>query len=361
MFSSDERIAIEELAHDYCALAEAGEVGALVGLFSEDALFEGRLGSWAEYRKRQPHMSLYLLGREPLRHFFATAGDTSDEHARFTEASDAGEVTVSVLHIPVAHSIVQTGADSADMVCYLTYQYLEDPPLLMAYGRYDDRFVRVDGEWKIAERLVAIEWDGRIDEPGVPRQSPYPWPLPEAACNTLSAEDRNVILEVAARYCHTAEYQQWDALLDLFTKDVRFGTYLNSWAVHSERVPDLRLALRGHGAIHDFFAGSADGEHRRVAVREGNVGGLTTHSIDGDGERASMVSHFTFHAAGDASVTATVHGRYEDRLIKVRGQWKFAHRYVALDCDERPGASDRRPEAQFSLESRRNSNADPGS
>ena len=37
MFSSDERIAIEELAHDYCALAEAGEVGALVGLFSEDA------------------------------------------------------------------------------------------------------------------------------------------------------------------------------------------------------------------------------------------------------------------------------------------------------------------------------------
>ena len=359
MLSSDDRAAIEKLVYDYCALAEAGEVGALVGLFTEDGLFEGRLGSWAEYRKRQPHMKLYLLGRESIRHFFTTAGETPDEHARFSGASDAGEVTVSVLHIPTAHSIVQTGTDSANMVCYLTYQYLDDPPLLMAYGRYDDRFVRDSGEWKIAERLVAIEWDGRIDEPGVPRHSPYPWPQPEAAGNTLSAEDRNVILEVAARYCHTVEYQQWDALLDLFTKDVRFGTYLNSWAVHRERVPDLRIALRGHDAISDFFVESADRGQRRSAVREGNVAGLTTRSIDGDGERASMVSHFTFHAAGDASTTSA-RGRYEDRLIKVRGQWKFAHRYVALDCDERPGASGSRTKTRFSLESRGNTHADSG-
>ena len=359
MLSTADRAAIEKLAYDYCALAEAGEVGALVGLFTEDGLFEGRLGSWAEYRKRQPHMTLYLLGHESIRHFFATFSETADEHARFTKASDAREVTVSVLHIPTAHSIVQTGADSADMVCYLTYQYLDDPPLLMAYGRYDDRFVRVGGEWKIAERLVAIEWDGRIDEPGVPRQSSYPWPRSEAVGNTLSAEDRNVILEVAARYCHTVEYQQWDALLDLFTKDALFGTYLNSWAVHRERVPDLRIALRGHDAINDFFAESVDRGRRRSAVREGNVAGLTTRSIDGDGEYASMVSHFTFQALGDAS-TASALGRYEDRLIRDRGQWKFAHRYVALDCDERPGASARRTDTQFSLESRRNTHADPG-
>ena len=116
MLSSGDRAAIEKLAYDYCALAETGEAGALVGLFSEDALFEGRLGSWAEYRKRQPHIRLYLLGHESIHHFFTTAGETSDDHARFSEASDAGEATVSVLHIPTAHSIVQTGADSADMV-----------------------------------------------------------------------------------------------------------------------------------------------------------------------------------------------------------------------------------------------------
>lgn len=346
--TAEDRAAIQELSTRYCHLVDYGDIDGLLELFTEDAYFESPLKSWAVHRARLPHMYLRTIGQEQLRFFFSSPGEATDEHGSFAAREAIEDDNVGFLHIPTAHSIVQSDAESATMVCYLTFHYLEDPPQLMAYGRYVDRVTKAGGEWKIADRVVAIEWDGRIDEPATstdkrPRYSEYPWPLPDAADTSLSAADHTEILELAARYCHTVDYRDWDGLSKIFTDDVHFGTHLNSWSVHLERLPGLRLALVGHDEIRGFFEGPP-GENdesvrlqQRAAVQEGNVSNLhipTVQSIEVDGDRATMLCNFTFHYLEDPP-RMTAYGRYRDRLKKIDGQWKFAHRFIDIEWDGR--------------------------
>ena len=324
--SAGDRAAIEDLSTRYCKLAEQQDVNGLLELFTEDAYFEAPLAAWALHGERLPDMYLRVVGREQFLKFFSDPGDAMDEHGRFAKREKIEDDAVSVLHIPTAHSIIHADAESATMVCYLTFHYLQDPPQLMAYGRYVDRLVKLGGEWKIADRIVAIEWDGRIGEPGdvtAHRHSEYPWARPDGTAVSLAPEDHTAILELAARYCHTVDYRDWDGLLKLFTDDLHFGTHLNSWLVHRERLPGLRLALFGHEEIRGFFSSAA-----AASVGSASVGHrVSNHTIEGSSDAATAVCDFSVHDERDPS-RMLASGRYRDQLAKVDGRWKIAHRYV---------------------------------
>jgi len=130
------REAIRDLVARYNAGADAGRFDGVVALFAPDAVletadetFEGRAaidGLFRRTRDRVLDSPPGAAGKPYLRHFTAT------------------------LQIDV------DGPDDAHSRCY--YQVLMAHGL-DHWGRYIDRFRRVDGEWRFAHRRVTT--DGR--------------------------------------------------------------------------------------------------------------------------------------------------------------------------------------------------------
>ena len=335
--SANDRADIVELSTRYCHAADYGEWDELLRLFAPDAHFESLLSSWSVHRDIQPNLYLRLVGAAQIRAFFTAGGNRQPVE---------GDKVV-MLHVPSAHSIVQATGQSATTNCYFTFYHLEGPPRMTAYGRYVDRFSKIAGKWKIAHRSVVIEWDDR-DGAGAEQSKAgsichatpsraHPWPA-SGPVTSLAAVDRQAILETLDRYPHLVEYRDWDGLLGLFTDDAHFDGPLKSWAVHRERFPTMRLRLVGHAQIRQFFEnagrtvtppGEPEGERQVEVLHE-----PTAHTIQGDGESARMTSYFTFHYLEDP-VRMTAYGQYRDRLVKVDGTWKFAHRFVDIEWEGR--------------------------
>lgn len=62
----------------------------------------------------------------------------------------------------ISNHDVRVDGDSASCRCYLQAQHVREaapgPPNFIVAGRYDDRFVRTDGVWRIARRELTIMW-----------------------------------------------------------------------------------------------------------------------------------------------------------------------------------------------------------
>ena len=343
--ANDDQAAILELSARFCHKANCGEFDGLLELFTEDACFEAPLKSWSVHRDTLPNIYIGIVGHEQVKQHSATPGGQRNR-------LPVVDAKVSVLHYATAHSIVQGSRDSATMVCYFTYYWVDDPPRIMAYGRYLDRLTKVEGKWKFAHRIVDTEWDGRVESSALGAvehaagatssdavtSTCHPWAV-RTQVTSLTAEDRQAILELSARYCHALDYGDWDSLLQLYTEDLRLESRLRSWSFHVDRIPNMYLRLVGHAQLRQFFTNPANRPDldsarrgRLTAATKGNVSLLdvpTVRSIQSNGESATMTSDFTYYLDDPSRTPA--HGRYVDRLTRVEGKWRFAHRRVDLE------------------------------
>jgi hypothetical protein len=110
----------------------------------------------------------------------APPGDVYDRRLAH-QASQA-----SCLHSLSTHSCEIAG-DEAHAETYYTYTGRSlDGVNWAAAGRYLDRLERRDGVWKIAFRLIFVEWSGRLEDNPIPR-----FEAPAVAPNGAPSRDRS--------------------------------------------------------------------------------------------------------------------------------------------------------------------------
>ena len=123
---------IKRLKARYCAYCDAQDADGVAGLFAEDAVFEGvMLGARSE-------------GREAIR-------------TRFVGAPR----TVSFAVHMVLNPLISVDGDTATGIWYLfqPYTLVDGDQAMWGSGRYDEEYVRTNGEWKIKSvKIVSFFW-----------------------------------------------------------------------------------------------------------------------------------------------------------------------------------------------------------
>jgi hypothetical protein len=136
------REGIRDLVARYNSYGDTGRFEPLFELFAEDAVMEiGDVGG---------ERTVYE-GRENVKRIFAGA----QERIR-AQAATSGPTYIR--HFTATHQIDLVDADHASGRCY--FAVIMDTGL-DHWGRYIDRYVRIDGDWRFEHRRVHI--DGRTN------------------------------------------------------------------------------------------------------------------------------------------------------------------------------------------------------
>ena len=131
-----------------------------------------------------------------------------------------------------------------------------------------------------------------------------------AAPGALTAEDRAEIRDLAGRYSHAIDLGDSALWAEVFTEDGVMEMAAQGYNITGEQ-------LRGLGADREPAAGGG----RHIP---------TTFVIDGAGDEATMRSYVTVVSTADPA-RIVFQGRYEDRLRRVDGRWRIAHRKILTD------------------------------
>ncbi|MDE2893566.1 MAG: nuclear transport factor 2 family protein [Chloroflexota bacterium] len=135
----------------------------------------------------------------------------------------------------------------------------------------------------------------------------------------LTADDRSEIIVLAGRYSQSLDLRDPDGWRSCFTDD----------AVMEMELQELWIT---GDALWGLASGVTDNDDDRVSRHQ-----PSNFVIDGDGDEATMRSYCTVVTAGSRDnpfgepARITFQGRYEDRLRRVDGVWKIAHRKILTD------------------------------
>ena len=136
---------------------------------------------------------------------------------------------------------------------------------------------------------------------------------------TLTADDRSEIIVLAGRYSQSLDLRDPDGWRACFTDDAVMEMELQ------------QLWITGD-ALWGLASGVTDDDDDRVSRHQ-----PSNFVIDGDGDEATMSSYCTVVSGGSRDnpfgepARITFQGRYEDRLRRVDGAWKIAHRKIITD------------------------------
>ena len=136
------------------------------------------------------------------------------------------------------------------------------------------------------------------------------WTPARGAEAGLSADDRAAIINLAGRYSHALDLGDTEAWQEIFTDDGVMDMVAQGYEIAGER-------LRSLPAGRD-----PDGPGSRHIP--------STFVIDGSGDEASMRSYVIVVNTTDPA-RIVFHGRYEDRLRRVGGDWRIARRTILTD------------------------------
>ena len=128
----------------------------------------------------------------------------------------------------------------------------------------------------------------------------------------LTTEDRLAILDLTARCNQAFDYRDVDAWVETFTPDGVFGD--------SEGI-----AVRGTEALRAFAQAVAHGD---TVARHWNTG----HVIEGDGNTATHSCYLMIIRLGEVPTVVGI-GRYDDKLMKMDGSWRFLRRVLTEECE----------------------------
>jgi len=120
--------------------------------------------------------------------------------------------------------------------------------------------------------------------------------------------DREAIRDLASRYAHCVWRKDVDGVVQLFAEDGEMDT--------GDRPP-----LKGHAALRGEYARMITGPQFHPFVHN--------HLIDLHGDTASGVCYLDLRATVEGT-SMIGSGYYEDRYVRVGGEWKFEARKLTL-------------------------------
>lgn len=125
----------------------------------------------------------------------------------------------------------------------------------------------------------------------------------------LETGDIVAIQQLYAGFCNTLDDGEADAFADCFTSDATFG--------------GVGTPIQGQDALRQFAVKMVGKNVRHVA---------TGVYVEGDGDEAVGRAYLVaYRGSWPAKLLAT--GRYQDRLRRVGGSWRFAERVFTPDGD----------------------------
>ena len=134
-----DRLAIRELVEAYAHCADRRDAKGQMALFAEDAHFVVFMNA------KDPKPSQELHSREALAPVFADLNKyaaTMHFVGQSTILSISGNRATGEAYTLAHHLTVENGKRR----------------LMIATLRYSDQFVKIDGEWLFAERLLYVDW-----------------------------------------------------------------------------------------------------------------------------------------------------------------------------------------------------------
>ena len=141
-----DRLAIRELVETYAHCADRRDANGQMSLFTEDTHFVVYMNA------KDPKPSQELHSREELAAVFADLNKYA-----------------ATMHFVGQSTILTLTADRGTGEAYCLAHHLtiggEKRRLMIAALRYNDTFVKVDGAWLFAERLLYVDW---IEEHAMP-------------------------------------------------------------------------------------------------------------------------------------------------------------------------------------------------
>jgi 3-phenylpropionate/cinnamic acid dioxygenase small subunit len=126
-------------------------------------------------------------------------------------------------------------------------------------------------------------------------------------------EDREQIRELYARYAYTVDFGQYHEWVQCFTETGVFESPIFGQHKGSD-------GLLKFTALYKESQGGSQVRH---------VMSNLTFVIEGD--KATGGCYLSYYHCKDGKVALAALGRYEDRLRKVNGDWRFESRKVHLD------------------------------
>ncbi len=127
-------------------------------------------------------------------------------------------------------------------------------------------------------------------------------------------EEKDAIRDLMSEYCFYIDNGEFEKFADLFTADGIFET-------------GPLGKLKGRKAIHDFIAAHVP----RLGEGPARKHCTMNHLIRVNGKEASADSYIVVIRESDSGVVASLAGRYEDKLVKENGEWRFRVRKIHFD------------------------------
>jgi ketosteroid isomerase-like protein len=134
-----DRLAIRELVEAYAHCADRRDAKGQMSLFTPDA-----------------HFVVYMSARDPT--------PSQEFHSRQALAPVFGDLNkyAATMHFVGQSTILTLTGDKATGEAYTLAHHLtidgEKRQLMIAALRYYDTFVKIDGAWLFAERLLYVDW-----------------------------------------------------------------------------------------------------------------------------------------------------------------------------------------------------------
>jgi ketosteroid isomerase-like protein len=127
------------------------------------------------------------------------------------------------------------------------------------------------------------------------------------------ARDKAAIAELIARYNYAIDHNDYQGWADTFAPDGVFVGIIGRFAAHKEL--DKFIA-----SVKSLMAASPNLRHY-----------VTNVLPDINGNEARCTSFLLMTSTKDGVSTIALAGEYEDRLVKLNGQWLFLERVVRPD------------------------------
>jgi ketosteroid isomerase-like protein len=148
-----DRLAIRELIEAYAHCADRRDAKGQMALFTADTHFVVYMNA------KDPNPSMELHARDALAPVFADLNQYA-----------------ATMHFVGQSTIFSLSGDRATGEAYCIAHHLtvdgDKRRLMVAYLRYLDTFVKIDGAWLFSERLLYVDW---LEERGISSRSRTDW------------------------------------------------------------------------------------------------------------------------------------------------------------------------------------------